>query len=74
MNSQGTQIVSPRYDSIEEASKDYVIISRKNKYGVLDSQGISTIPMIYDDLIYGESNNLFVGKKTGKWEDINLSY
>src|SRR5690606_41126667 len=46
--------VIPKYHTVIDLNNGYVIVERDGKYGLPTTQGISTIPLMYDNLIYDE--------------------
>ena len=62
----------PRFDHVKDLNNGYVIADRKGKYGLLSNEGVSIIPMIYEELIYDEINDLYLAAETAQWEEIEL--
>jgi hypothetical protein len=38
----------------------------------MNLNGVDTIPMIYDSLMYDDYNDLYLGSKSSDWESISL--
>lgn len=72
-NEQGEILIEPRFDSLEDLGNGFVIVSRDFKYGLLTRDGMSTIPMIYNQLYYLSSNNKYLAKKESPWISLNLN-
>lgn len=68
----GKLLISPKFDYLEDLNNGYVIVKRSQKYSLLTLQGISTIPMIYDDLAYDAFNDQYVAMKKAEWVTISL--
>jgi hypothetical protein len=66
-DASGSLIVHPKYDSIEDTGNGYVIVGRDGKFGVLTLGGVSTIPMIYDDVTFDPHHNQFLAVKKSPW-------
>lgn len=49
-SSEGTVLLSPRFDTVEEAKPGYYIVSQNMLKGVIDEQGREVIPAIYKDV------------------------
>ena len=69
----GHIIINPRYDTITDPGKGYIIIARDGKFGALTLNGVSTIPMIYDELTFDSYHNHFVAQKRSAWQTITPS-
>lgn len=69
----GRALIYPKYDTLEDLGNGFVIITRKEKYGLLTVEGRSTIPLIYDDLLYDAYNNVYLALKSTGWQQINLT-
>ena len=59
----GQEQVRPKYNLLEHTRKGYIIVSRKGKKGLLKESGESTIPLIYDELIYDQFSGYFLAKE-----------
>lgn len=57
----GKVIVHPRYHSVSDTGNGYAIVERDGKYGVVTLDGVSTIPLIYDDISYDHYRNQYIG-------------
>ncbi len=66
----GRITLEPKYDYLEPAGGGSVIVGQQGKYGLVNREGVSTIPMIYEELIYQPSKDLYFGKWAGYWETI----
>lgn len=67
----GNVLVSPRFNRVWDTGKEFVIVEKGNKYGVIGYNGISTIPMVYDYITYDPFENLFLVLETTEWQIIN---
>lgn len=67
---QGRLLIYSRYDEIEDLANGFVIIKRQDKYGLMTVNGVDTIPMIFESLIYDSFNDLYLGKKSAEWVSI----
>lgn len=71
-NKKGRLQILPRFDHVKDLNNGFVIADRKGKYGLLSSDGVSTIPMIYNDLIYDWINNVYLAAESAEWEEIQM--
>ncbi len=68
----GRSLIYPKYDSLLDLENGYVVISRGDKFGLLTMEGRSTIPLIYDDIIYDAYNDIYLALETKGWQSIDL--
>jgi hypothetical protein len=64
----GTILVSPRFGSLTDTGKDFAVVEKGGKYGVVGHNGISTIPMIYDYITFDPHENLFLVLEKKDWQ------
>jgi WG containing repeat len=69
---QGKILINPKYHTLKDLNNNYVIVERDGKFGVISLQGISTIPLIYDYVMYDAYNNFFIALKKSEWVDLKL--
>jgi hypothetical protein len=67
---QGRLLIFPKFDGIEDLQNGYVIIKRQNKFGLLTTAGVDTIPMIYDTLTYDHYNDLYLCSNASELESV----
>jgi hypothetical protein len=60
-------IINPKFDQLEYLSNGYMIVGRDGKFGLLNKQGVSTIPQIYDGLSYDAIHHQYIGLKRSTW-------
>ena len=65
-------MILPRFDDIVDLDNGFVIASRKEKYGLMSNDGVSIIPMIYENLKYDSYNNVYLAATSSEWVDIEL--
>lgn len=68
----GSALIYPKYDTLKDLGNGYVIISRNNRFGLLTIEGRSTIPLIYEDLIYDAYNDYYLALESEGWETVDL--
>lgn len=68
----GRVIVNPRYDKIIDPDNGYLIVVRNGKYGALTMRGVSTIPMVYDALMFDAYHQQFIAQKKSDWETVSI--
>lgn len=59
----GRLLISPKYDHITDLENGYVIIKRNDKYGLATIRGVNTIPLVYDEIIYDEINDIYLARQ-----------
>jgi hypothetical protein len=67
---EGRITLDPKYDYLQPAGGGYVIVGQGGKRGLVTREGLSTIPMAYDEVKYQASTDLYFCKKPGYWEEI----
>ncbi|WP_333819049.1 WG repeat-containing protein [Ohtaekwangia sp.] len=68
-DASGKILILPRYPKLEDVGNGFAIVARDGKYGVINLQGISTIPLIYDYIQYDPFNEFFIAQKRSLWTD-----
>jgi hypothetical protein len=68
VDAKGNVLIEPRFDELEDLNNGYVLVKRDGKYGVLTLEGLSTIPLQYDKLIYDKTKNQFLALKKAAWK------
>ncbi|HEY9044677.1 MAG TPA: WG repeat-containing protein [Ohtaekwangia sp.] len=63
----GKILILPRFHKLEDAGNGFAIVERDGKYGVINLQGISTIPLMYDFIQYDRYNDFFIAQKKSLW-------
>jgi hypothetical protein len=58
----GRLLLEPAFEKLYYIGKNEVLVKRNN-YGVITTNGLPLIPLIYDELRYLSSNNLFLSKR-----------
>jgi hypothetical protein len=66
----GNVIIHPKYDEVMDTGNGYVIAQRDGKFGLLTLRGVSTIPMIYDGLVYDSFRGQYLAVKKSEWRII----
>lgn len=57
----GNILLQPKYDKIDVLENGLILINQNGYYGVVTLNGISTIPAIYEQLIFDSTHNRFIG-------------
>jgi hypothetical protein len=68
----GNVLLQPKYDSVEDLGNGYAIVKQHEKFGLVSLQGISTIPIQFDHLIYMPGQNVFLGLKRSGFTELKL--
>jgi hypothetical protein len=69
-DSTGKVIIHPRYDTLADTGNGFVIARRNGKSGLLTLQGVNTVPMIYDDLVFDANHDQYMALKRAPWETV----
>jgi hypothetical protein len=67
----GNILINPKYQSLEDEGNNYVIVQREGKFGVVSSKGISTIPLVYDQITFNPHSGQFLALKKSAWVKVN---
>lgn len=59
-DAQGNRIITPKYDAVQDLQNGYLLVSRGGKKGLVTIDGVGTIPLIYDVLVYDRKNDLYL--------------
>lgn len=62
-SSSGALVIHPRYDTLTDTGNGYVVVTRDNVSGVLTLRGVSTIPMVYDQILFDHHRNQYMALK-----------
>ncbi len=71
-NKEGQVIIEPKFEELVDLGNGYLIAQRDGKFGLVTIEGISTIPLIYDNLIYNPKKNNYLVMKVAEWESITV--
>ncbi len=69
-DASGKVLVTPRYAALTDTGSGYVIVNKDGKYGVVTTQGVSTIPIIYDLINYDGYHEQFLALKKSAWTQL----
>ncbi len=64
---KGRLLILPRFDQVIDLDNGYVIASRKGRFGLMSNDGVSIIPMIYEELKYDPHNDVYLAAKSPEW-------
>lgn len=59
-------LLSAKYDGIRDLKNGFFLVTREGKSGLVNDKGVSTIPLIYDLLVYDEINNVYLCSEKGE--------
>jgi hypothetical protein len=68
----GRLLILPRFDHVKDLNNGFVIANRSGKFGLLSNDGVSIIPMIYEELIYDQINDIYLAAESSEWEEIKI--
>jgi hypothetical protein len=66
-NENGNIDIEPRFDFLEDLNNGFLIAGRAGKLGLITTEGLDRIPMIYDKLVFDKSKNQYLGMKSSEW-------
>jgi WG containing repeat len=66
---KGNVLIEPRFDYLQNLENGYVIVGREGKFGLLTLQGMSTVPMIYDRLVFNKDKNQYLAFRKSPWRE-----
>jgi hypothetical protein len=66
--SNGKILLHPKFETLTPLNNGYAIISQRSKFGVVTLEGMSTIPQIYDGIVYDPIHEVFMAVKKTDWE------
>jgi hypothetical protein len=69
----GKILIQPKYQHLEDTGKGFAVVERDGVYGVITLQGISTVPMMYDTIVYDPFNNVFLALKKSAWQNLTVN-
>jgi hypothetical protein len=69
-DTDGNLLLQPRYESIQDLNNGYAIIENNGKFGVVNVQGVSTIPALYDQLFFEPTHNIFLGLLHSPYQEL----
>ncbi len=76
VNEKGQTIINTEYSNIltlkEGYKNEYIIVSDKNKYGLISTSGKVLIEPKYEMVKYLNSSSLYAIKEKGEWKVINV--
>ena len=68
----GRILIYPKYDIITDLDNGFVLIGRNNRFGLLTTNGISTIPLIYEEVIFNPFTDVYYVSNSPKWSELPL--
>jgi hypothetical protein len=69
----GKILLHPKFETLTPLNNGYAIISRDNKFGVVTHEGMSTIPEVYDGIIYDASHEVFMAVRKSDWQTAKMN-
>ncbi|GHM99904.1 hypothetical protein WSM22_13940 [Cytophagales bacterium WSM2-2] len=70
--SNGNVTVEPRFDTLTETVNNLLMVCRDGKCGVITDHGLNVIPMIYDQLIFCKTANIFLAGKKSERREVEI--
>ncbi|GIL22687.1 MAG: hypothetical protein BroJett042_12000 [Bacteroidota bacterium] len=66
----GKILIEPRFTRLEILPNGLVKATHAEKTGVISMEGLSVIPIIYDSLLYAQSNNQYLALQKAQWQKL----
>jgi len=66
----GNVLIEPRFSFLQNLGNGYVIAGRDGKFGLLTLGGISTVPMIYDALVFDPGRSQYLALLKAQWKEL----
>jgi hypothetical protein len=68
----GKILLEPRFETLEPAGPDHVIVKQTGRYGLLTRDGLSVFPIQYDHLVYQRGTETFFVRESFPWETLEI--
>jgi hypothetical protein len=68
---QGRIVIQPQYEDLKILSNNQVLVKLNGSFGVIASDGLSIIPIIYDSLEYDAGKNVFLANLPAAWTTLS---
>lgn len=66
----GRLIFAPKFTTVTDLDNGYIIVGRDGKFGLVTLSGLSTVPMVYDHILYDAYGERYFALKQSNWEAI----
>ena len=60
------------FDKIENLQNGYILVELDKKFGLLTLDGLSTIPLTYDKLVFDAEKNQYLALRKADWVNLSL--
>ncbi|HZY80678.1 MAG TPA: WG repeat-containing protein [Cyclobacteriaceae bacterium] len=64
----GRVLIEPRFDQLQLLPNNLVIVRNDEKWGVLTTDGMPVVPLIYNHVKYNPATNQFLARKKSDWK------
>jgi hypothetical protein len=71
-DAKGALLVEPRFNSMRLLGASTLLVSQDDKFGLITEQGLSIIPLVYDQLVYDEEHQLFLARTNSYWKEMEI--
>lgn len=65
---KGHVLIEPRFDGLQLLPNNLVIVHNDEKWGVLTTDGMPIVPLIYNFISYNPATNQFLANKKAEWK------
>lgn len=69
-DANGKVLINPKFDYLEDLNNGYVIVGREGKFGLINIQGVSTIPLMYESLTFDPFHSQYTALKKSSWQTL----
>jgi hypothetical protein len=67
---KGHVLIEPRFDELQLLPNNLVIVRNDERWGVLATDGMPVVPLIYNFIKYNPATNQFLANKKSEWKTI----
>lgn len=68
----GAILIQPKYDFIQDNGNGYAIAGKDGRYGVINYNGVATIPMMYTQLLFDPGSGHYMALKKAPWQQATI--
>lgn len=63
----GRILIQPRFDTLIDTGNGYAIVSKQGKSGLVNYNGVATVPQVYDYIAFDKESDVFMAMKKAPW-------
>ena len=69
---EGKILVEARYNYLRDLPNSQLLVGLDKKFGIISSDGLSIVPIIYSSLEYDEAKNLYLAHQEAEWTTLRF--